>query len=98
MTNFATRSHPKGVVLLFAASLLVLVTPVWSQADKAAAADKPVAEKPADKSPLPPLPPPAHAQQTIQLEGKTLKYTVTVGSLPVRDKDGKVAGDVVVTA
>ena len=31
-------------------------------------------------------------------DGKTLKYTVTVGSLPVRDKDGKVAGEVVVTA
>ncbi len=34
----------------------------------------------------------------MQLDGKTLRYTVTVGSLPVRDKDGKIAGDVVVTA
>ena len=32
------------------------------------------------------------------LDGKTLKYTVTVGALPVRDKDGKVAGEVVVTS
>ena len=32
------------------------------------------------------------------LDGKTLQYTVTVGALPVRDKDGKVAGEVVVTA
>jgi len=32
------------------------------------------------------------------LDGKTLKYTVTVGAFPVRDKDGKVAGEVVVTS
>jgi carboxypeptidase C (cathepsin A) len=55
-------------------------------------------EKPADKAALPPLPAPAHAEQTIALNGKPLKYTVTVGALPVRDKDGKVAGQVVVTA
>ena len=51
-----------------------------------------------DKAALPPLPPDAHAQQSIQLDGKTLHYTVTVGALPVRDNDGKVAGEVVVTA
>ena len=45
-----------------------------------------------EKSALPPLPPEAHVQQSIQLDGKTLHYTVTVGALPVRDKDGKVAG------
>jgi hypothetical protein len=38
------------------------------------------------------LPPEAHAQQSIEMDGKTLHYTVTVGALPVRDKDGKVAG------
>jgi carboxypeptidase C (cathepsin A) len=57
-------------------------------------ADKPAGEKTA----LPPLPPAAHTEQTIQLNGKPLKYTVTVGAMPVRDKDGKVAGQVVVTA
>ena len=31
-------------------------------------------------------------------DGKALKYTVTVSALPVRDKDGKVAGQVVTTA
>jgi carboxypeptidase C (cathepsin A) len=56
--------------------------------------DKPAAEK----SALPALPAAAHVEQTIQLNGKPLKYTVTVGALPVRDKDGKVAGQVVVTA
>ena len=34
----------------------------------------------------------------MQLDGKTLHYTVTVSSLPVRDGDGKIAGEVVVTA
>jgi carboxypeptidase C (cathepsin A) len=62
-------------------------------ADKAAA-DKSAAEK----STLPPLPAEQHVQQSIQLGGKTLHYTVTVGALPVRDGEGKVAGQVVYTA
>jgi carboxypeptidase C (cathepsin A) len=65
---------------------------------KPAAADKAAQEKPADKVALPPLPPPAHAQQQITLDGKPLKYTVTIGTVPVRDKDGKTAGQVVTTA
>lgn len=63
--------------------------------DKAASAEKSAA---ADKSELPPLPAPAHAQQSMGLNGKTLRYTVTVGALPVRNKDGKTAGEVVLTA
>ena len=41
-------------------------------------------EKPNEKvvESMPPLPADAHAEQTIQLNGKTLKYTVTVGTLP----------------
>lgn len=75
-------------------------TAAWSQGDKpAAGGDKPAADKAAaDKAVLPPLPADAHVSQQIQLDGKALKYTVTVGSLPVRDKDGKEAGDVVYTA
>src|SRR5260370_14526375 len=46
----------------------------------------------------PPLPPDAHAEQSIQLEGKTLHYTVTVGTLPVRDRKGALSGEVVYTA
>ena len=61
-------------------------------------ATKAAAEKPAEKTALPPLPADAHVQQEIKLDGKTLKYTVTVGALPVRDKDGKMAGEVVTTA
>jgi carboxypeptidase C (cathepsin A) len=71
-----------------------------AQADKEQpSADKPVtAEKSADLSKAPPLPAEAHVQQSIELNGKTLKYTVTVGALPVRDKDGKTTGEVVLTA
>ena len=60
---------------------------------------KPPADKAAaDKGTLPPLPPEAHVQQSIELDRKTLNYTVTVGALPVRDAEGKTAGQVVVTA
>ena len=72
--------------------LATLSTQASAQGDKPAG-DKPAADKSApDKNTLPPLPPDAHAEQTIQLDGKPLKYTVTVGTLPVRDKDGKVSG------
>ncbi|MFZ0964530.1 MAG: peptidase S10 [Terriglobia bacterium] len=50
------------------------------------------AEKPA------PLPADVHVAQSIQLEGKPLHYTVTVGTLPVNDQDNKKIGEVVFTA
>ena len=91
--------------ILFAAiALCCLVAPcrlALGQAPKDAppTSDKPAtADKPADKNPLPPLPPDAHVQQSMTLDGKTLHYTVTVGTLPVRDKEGKTAGEVVFTA
>lgn len=90
-----------GTVALALCFCGTAATTSFAQADKPAVpAAKPAgADKPADdKTALPPLPPDAHTQQSIQLDGKTLKYTVTVGALPVRDKDGKVAGEVVVTA
>ena len=34
----------------------------------------------------------------MQLDGKTLNYTATVGTLPVFDKDGKKIAEVVFTA
>jgi carboxypeptidase C (cathepsin A) len=54
------------------------------------------AKKAADQAP--PLPADAHAQQSIQLNGKTLNYGVTVGTLPVYDPAGKKSGEVVYTA
>ncbi len=59
-------------------------------AKSAATPGMPVAE--------PPLPPDAHVEQSIQMEGKTLHYTVTVGTLPVRDSKGALSGEVVYTA
>ena len=47
---------------------------------------------------LPPFPADAHVTQTTTVSGKTLKYTVTVGSLPVRDEKGTTIGEVVFTA
>jgi carboxypeptidase C (cathepsin A) len=58
--------------------------PVASDANKAA-------EKPA------PLPADKHVAQSAQLDGKTLHYTVTVGTLPVNDQNKKI-GEVVFTA
>ena len=43
---------------------------------------------PADKS----------VPQTMELNGKTLKYTATVGTLPVKNSDGKPVGEVVFTS
>ncbi len=47
---------------------------------------------------LPPFPADAQAAQSITVDGRTLKYTATVGSLPVRDEKGKTTGEVVFTA
>jgi carboxypeptidase C (cathepsin A) len=52
----------------------------------------------ADGFHLPPLPADAHASQSVEVDGKTLKYTVTVGTLPVRDEKGDITGQVVFTA
>jgi carboxypeptidase C (cathepsin A) len=87
-------------MLLCAVCCLALpAASLLAQEKKPAAPAEKKAEKPAaEKSELPPLPPDAHTQQSIQLDGKALHYTVTVGSLPVRDENGKVAGKVVYTA
>ena len=47
---------------------------------------------------LPPFPADAHVAQSTRVDGRTLKYTVTVGSLPVRDEKGKVIAQVAFTA
>lgn len=62
------------------------------------AADAKASATPGISITQPPLPADAHVSQSIQLEGKTLHYTVTVGTLPVRDAKGGLAGEVVYTA
>jgi carboxypeptidase C (cathepsin A) len=99
--NVTSSSGRATLCVLVLCCGLVSASATAAQADKAQPENsKPAATDKAadDKAVLPPLPAEAHTQQSIQLDGKALKYTVTVGALPVRDKDGKVAGDVVVTA
>ncbi len=64
----------------------------------AGAAKEDAGEKVAEKNPLPPLPPDAHTQQSIMLDGRKLNYTATVGTLFVRDPEGKAVGQLVYTA
>src|SRR6185437_4037821 len=67
-------------------------------AEQAASEKSGANQNAAENEKLPPLPPEKSVQQTMTLNGKTLHYTVTVGAFPTRDKDGKVAGEVVVTS
>jgi len=60
-----------------------------------AAADAKDKDKAAEKEA--PLPGDAHVSESIQLDGKPLRYTVTVGTLPVFET-GKKTGEVVFTA
>src|SRR4051812_30729022 len=51
------------------------------------------------KWPLPPsLPADAHVDQTIQLDGKPIKYTATVGTLRTKNAENKPTGEVVFTS
>ncbi|SFS21813.1 Carboxypeptidase C (cathepsin A) [Granulicella pectinivorans] len=74
------------------ASLCMLPFALFAQKPDAPAA------KPAEATTPTPLPADAHVAQTVVVDGKTLHYTVTIGTLPVKTKDGKPAGDVVYTA
>ena len=65
------------------------------------AADSPKAEAnvgPKSDFNLPPLPAEAKVAQSTVVDGATLKYTVSIGALPVRDAKGKTTGEVVYTA
>ena len=103
-TRFLPHLLPVLGIALALATLSQPAAAAALQSDKAAdkSGDKP-ADKPADKpdtakSDLPPLPADAHTEQSIQVDGKPLKYTATVGKLPVRDKEGKTSGEVVFTS
>ncbi len=102
MNVLSLKSLPGRAVLgaLLLSCLAFPAIPAVAQPEKGTPpnAKPPAGDKSDDKAQYAPLPPEAHAQQSIQLDGKPLKYTVTVGSLPVRDQDGKVVADVVVTA
>ena len=85
----------KACVGILAACFLITVSAV-AQENKPA----PPAPDAKDKSPEKenPLPPDVHVAQSIQLDGKTLHYTVTVAALPVNDNTHKKIAEVVTTA
>lgn len=78
---------------ILAVALVSLGGSALAQEAKPAAA--PAKEAAADK--LPPLPADAHTAQSIQFDGRTINYQVTVGTIPVFDHDKKT-GEVVYTA
>ncbi len=68
-----------------------------SAAEPAAKAEAAAADK-SDKPGPPPFPADATAKQSVRLGARTLNYSAIVGSLPVRDADGKKTAEVVFTA
>ena len=79
------------------ATTLLAVSALHAQEGKADdKSDKPAPPKYPIASTLPAAD--AHVAQTIQFEGKPLKYTATVGTLPVKNTEGKATGEVVFTS
>jgi carboxypeptidase C (cathepsin A) len=82
----------------FAPVLLLLAVPAFAQHDDAAAAKTPpAAAKPAEPVKNP-LPADKSVEQTVTVHGKVLHYTATVGTIELKDKDGKPTGEVVYTS
>jgi len=89
---------PHHPLLAAIAGALLFLFNVPGQETKPAAPPAPADAKDKSTDKLPPLPADTHVAQSIQLDGKPLNYTVTVGTLPVFDKDGKKSAEVVYTA
>ena len=88
---------------IFTAALLAASITAFGFSQVAFAADDPKPDAKSDKSKsdkpdLPPFPADASVKQTTTVAGKTLSYSATVGSLPVRDEDGKKVAEIVFTA
>jgi carboxypeptidase C (cathepsin A) len=73
---------------------LVAGSAMWAQ-DAKPAGDKGAADKPAIANDLPAD---KSVPQTVVVGGKTVKYTATVGTLPVKSAEGKAVGEVVFTS
>jgi carboxypeptidase C (cathepsin A) len=78
-------------------ALLLAVGLSAAGAEEAKPAPAPVSTDAKDKDKEAPLPADVHVAQTMQLDGKPLHYTVTVGTLPVF-LESKKTGEVVLTA
>ncbi len=96
---------PLVTLLILACASLSLVTAVAKDKEPAAAA-KPSKDdsKDTDKGAkeedikLPPFPADKSVPQSMTLDGRVLKYEVTVGSLPVLDEKGKTIASIMFTA
>jgi carboxypeptidase C (cathepsin A) len=90
-------------LVIAAAAALALSLGIAGVSTHAWAADEPAKGDAAkggdkDKIDLPPFPADASVKQVIHVAGRTVNYTATVGSLPVRDDKGKKIAEVVFTA
>jgi carboxypeptidase C (cathepsin A) len=85
-------------------ALVLLSVPVFVQAQHEKPADKPAAAAGAEKPDAKPdakaegLPEDKSVAQSITVNGKTLHYTATVGTIRLKDAMGKPTGDVMYTA
>ncbi len=80
---------------------LALLLALAAAAPAALAADAPDKDKKAAETAAPeplPLPADASVRQSVRVDGRSVGYTATVGTLPVRDAQGKTTADVVFTA
>ncbi|MCJ2178212.1 S10 family peptidase [Novosphingobium album (ex Hu et al. 2023)] len=84
-----------SALLLTASGSAILAADADTKADDAKASEKADA-KPDDH--FTPFPEPKSIKQSAVIGGRTVSYTATVGSLPVKDDKGKVIGEVVYTA
>jgi carboxypeptidase C (cathepsin A) len=71
--------------------------PAAKAPENAAASSKESKEAPPANE-LPPLPANKSIEESTVVDGQTLHYTVTVGTINARDDDGKIAGKVVYTS
>lgn len=107
-TNVPARYWSYVVCTVFFLIISCAAVPVFAQGRPGEQAARPSAKTPEnsansskESSPaneLPPLPANKSLEQSVVIDGQTLRYTVTVGTIDARDSDGKLAGKVVYTS
>jgi len=72
-------------VIRSTALFVTCLVPVVSGSQQPATSTAPAASQPATPAAdsLPPLPPEKSVSQTVQVAGRTLNYTATIGTLPI---------------
>jgi carboxypeptidase C (cathepsin A) len=83
---------------VFALLVVAFCAPAIAQQAPPPAPAAPPAAAAKEADTMPPLPPDAHVAQTMQLSGRALNYTTTIGTIPVYAADGKKIGEVVFTS